>query len=83
MDRFLPWRLCGERGKAEITLTNKEFELLLLAENSNIVFFKERIFDRIWGMDVMGNTATVMVHINRLLENVKEDSALPQMIETI
>ena len=36
----------------EITLTNKEFELLLLmAENANIVFSKERLFDRIWGLD--------------------------------
>lgn len=36
----------------EITLTNKEFELLLLmAENPNIVFSKERLFDRIWGLD--------------------------------
>lgn len=68
----------------EITLTNKEFELLLLlAENPNIVFSKERLFDRIWGMDAMGNTATVTVHINRLREKVEENSALPQMIETV
>lgn len=71
------------KGK-EMTLTNKEFELLLLlAENPNIVFSKERLFDRIWGMDAMGNTATVTVHINRLREKVEENSAAPQMIETV
>lgn len=51
----------------EVGLTNKEFELLMfLAENPNIVFSKDTIFDRIWGMDAAGNTATVTVHINRL-----------------
>ena len=51
----------------EIILANKEFELLqFLVENPNIVFSKNTIFERIWGEDSVGNTATVTVHINRL-----------------
>ena len=68
----------------ELSLTNKEFELLMfLAENPNIVFSKDTIFDRIWGMDAAGNTATVTVHIKRLREKVEEDPSNPKLIETV
>ncbi|WP_367566234.1 response regulator transcription factor [Lacrimispora sp.] len=68
----------------EVTLTNKEFELLLLLiENPNIVFSKDTLFDRIWGMDAAGNTATVTVHINRLREKIEKDPASPRFIETV
>lgn len=36
--------------------------LLFLASNPNIVFSKETLFERIWGMDALGDSATVMVH---------------------
>lgn len=68
----------------EVTLKNKEFELLLfLAENPNIVFSKDRLFDRIWGMDALGDTATVMVHINRIREKIEPVPANPRYIETV
>ena len=54
---------------AEIPLKNKEYELLLfLMSNADIVFSKETLYERIWGYDAMGDTATVAVHINRLRE---------------
>lgn len=53
----------------EAFLTNREFELLaFLAKHPGIVFSRERIFDRVWGLDAAGDTATVMVHINRIRE---------------
>lgn len=68
----------------EISLTNKEFELLLLfAENPNIVISKETLYDRIWGNDSGNDTATVVVHINRLREKVEYNPAEPKIIETI
>lgn len=68
----------------EMNLANKEFELLLfLAENPNIVFSKDTLFDRIWGMDAIGNTATVTVHVNRLREKLEKDGTTPQFIETV
>lgn len=68
----------------EVILANKEFELLLfLAENPNIVFSKDTLFDRIWGIDSSGTTATVTVHINRLREKLEHDSADPKLIETV
>ena len=68
----------------EIHLKNKEFELLLfLAENPNIVFSKDRLFDRIWGLDAAGDTATVTVHVNRLREKIEPVPATPRYIETV
>ncbi len=68
----------------EISLKNKEFELLLfLAQNPNIVFSKDRLFDRIWGLDSMGDTATVMVDINRIREKIEPVPSNPKYIETI
>lgn len=70
--------------KKEVILVNKEFELLLfLAENPNIVFSKDTLFDRIWGMDSMGDTATVTVHVNRLREKIRKSSSKTQFIETV
>ena len=68
----------------EITLTNKEFEVLaFLAENVGIVFSKESIFERVWGLEAAGDTATVMVHVNRLREKIEPNPAKPVYIETV
>lgn len=68
----------------EISLVNKEYELLLfMAENPDIVFSKETLFDRVWGMDAIGDTATVTVHINRLREKIETDMGNPKYIETV
>ena len=82
--RILPeaWRVYV--GDKEIRLTNKEFELLLfMANNPNIVLTKDKLFDRIWGLDSLGDTATVTVHINRIREKIEEDSSNPIYIETV
>lgn len=68
----------------EVSFTNKEFDLLaFLVENPNIVFSKDTLFDRIWGLDSMGETSTVTVHINRIREKIEPDTANPQYIETV
>lgn len=68
----------------EVTFTTKEFDtLLLLAENPNIVFEKSVIFERIWGLDSLGDLATVAVHIRRIREKIEIDPANPEYIETV
>jgi DNA-binding response OmpR family regulator len=50
-----------------IDLTIKEFDLLvLLAQNKNIVLFRDTIFERVWGMELLGETRTLDSHIQRL-----------------
>ena len=68
----------------EVTLTNKEFDLLtFLASNPNVVYSKDAIFDKIWGLDAIGETSTVTVHINRIRDKIETDSSNPQYIETV
>jgi DNA-binding response OmpR family regulator len=68
----------------EISLTNREFELLLfLSQNPGIVFSKDRLFERVWGLDAAGDTATVMVHVNRLREKIEPEPSKPIYIETV
>lgn len=68
----------------EIELKNKEYELFLfLVMNADIVFDKETIYERIWGFDALGDTATVAVHINRLREKLEDDPSRPKHILTV
>ncbi|HJD20590.1 MAG TPA: response regulator transcription factor [Candidatus Gemmiger faecigallinarum] len=68
----------------EVTLKNKEYELLLfLMSNPDIVFSRDTLYDRIWGYDAMGDTVTVAVHINRLREKIERDPAHPCHIQTV
>jgi DNA-binding response OmpR family regulator len=68
----------------EVMFTTKEFDLLThLAMNPNRVYSKEQLFDLLWGMDSMGEIATVTVHIRKLREKVEQDPSNPQYIETI
>ena len=68
----------------EIRFPNREFELLkFLAENANVVFSKEQLFVKIWGYDYVGDSATVMVHINRIREKIEDDPKNPVIIETV
>lgn len=68
----------------EITLANKEFDLLVfLASNPNVVYSKDALFDKIWGFDSIGETSTVTVHINRIREKIEKDMSNPCYIETV
>lgn len=68
----------------EKELKNKEYELLLfLMINIDIVFSREALYEKIWGMDAMGDNATVAVHINRLREKIEVDPANPRYIQTV
>ena len=68
----------------EKTLTTKEFDLLtFLAEHPDRVFSKEELFSYIWDADMVGDIATVTVHIKKIREKIEEDKSRPQYIETI
>lgn len=76
------WKVYKE--EKEIKFPNREFELLkFLAMNPNIVFSKEQLFEKIWGYDYTGDSATVMVHINRIREKIEDDYKNPKIIETV
>lgn len=56
----------------EIILTNKEYDLLLfMAQNPEITFSKDTLFDRVWGLNAYGDISTVTVHIQRIREKIE------------
>lgn len=82
--RILPqsWRVF--KGDREVKMPNREFALLkYLAENPNIVFSKEQLFEAIWGYDYLGDSATVTVHVGRIRDKIEDDPANPRIIETV
>ena len=72
------------RGKREINLTVKEFNLLLfLARHPNHIISKKYLFEMIWRLDALGELATVTVHVNRLRDKLNEVEPEFTAIETV
>ena len=56
-----------KQGNHEISLTKKEYELLIFfIDNKNIALFRDKIYEKIWGGDFMGDSRTVDLHVQRL-----------------
>jgi len=52
---------------AQVRLTKREFELLrFLVENRNRVLSRDRLLERVWGLDRQVETRSVDVHVGRL-----------------
>lgn len=67
-----------------VRLPLKEFELLtLFLENAGRVLSRDVIIDRIWGLDLLGNTRTLDVHVSRLRAKVEDDTSNPTRIVTV
>ena len=68
----------------EVDLKNKEYELLqFLMLHMDIVFSREELYENIWGLEAMGDNATVAVHINRVREKIELDPSHPRYIQTV
>lgn len=68
-------------GGNEVTLTLKEFGLLrLFAENKGVVFTRDQLLAHIWGVDYIGETRTVDVHIGTLRTKLGDAG---ELIETV
>jgi DNA-binding response OmpR family regulator len=69
-------------GKA-IDIPPKELELLyFLASNSNRVFTRDQLLDKVWGFDYLGDSRTVDVHVKRLREKL-EGVSTKWMLKTV
>lgn len=66
-----------------ITLSKKEFDIIeLLSTNAGQVFDRERIYERVWGLEGIGNSDTIMEHI-RKIRNKFAEYTLHNYIETV
>jgi two-component system alkaline phosphatase synthesis response regulator PhoP len=75
-------------GGEEIALKPMEFDLLvMLAKNKNIALSRERLLHGVWGVDFIGETRTVDVHIGQLrkklnlADNIKTVSKMGYRLE--
>lgn len=74
---------CTLYGKA-IALTPIEFSILwYLCENKGKVISSEELFENVWGEKFLDNNNTVMAHIGRLREKMKEPAKKPKFIKTV
>ena len=68
----------------EVELKNREYELLqFLMLHPDMVLSREDLYEKIWGLDAMGDNATVAVHINRVREKIEPDPSHPRYIQTV
>ena len=67
----------------EVSLTAKEFDLLLLlASNPGKVYKRQELLEKIWGYDHFGDLRTVDVHVRRLREKIEKNSSEAEYILT-
>ncbi len=68
----------------EISVTTKEFELLLcMVENQGKVLNKDWLFREIWGSDSFSEQQTLTVHMKWLREKIEDDPKHPTRIQTV
>lgn len=68
----------------ELTMTAKEFDLLLLLmENKGKTLKKDWLFNKIWGFDSFSEPQTLTVHIKWLRQKIEDDPKSPKRIITI
>jgi len=79
----VPRRTISLRG-APVTLTAIEFDLLAaLAEDPGLVFSRQRLLDRVWGMDYVGDDHVVDVHLGNVRRKLGDDATSPTFVETV
>ncbi|NET57708.1 MAG: response regulator transcription factor [Symploca sp. SIO2E6] len=71
------------RGK-EVNLSPKEFKLLeLFLSYPRRVWSREQLIEHVWGLDFLGDTKTVDVHIRWLREKLEQDPSSPEYLITV
>lgn len=79
-----PWQGAGGprarkvwRGEEEVSLTPKEYDLLLLfLHNPNAALYRDTIYERVWGGELAYGSKTVDLHVQRLRKKVGWEKAL-------
>ena len=57
----------ARRGGVPVALTAKEYDLLLLfVQNKNVALYRDRIYEKVWGDEYLGDSRTVDLHIQRM-----------------
>lgn len=69
-------------GNRQLDLTPKEYDLLtLLLSKPDRVYSREQLLDLVWGMEYVGGTRTVDIHVQRVRKKLGENNM--EMIQTV
>jgi two-component system phosphate regulon response regulator PhoB len=72
------------RNGIDIRLSPKEYKLLeLFMQNPRRVWSREQLIEQVWGVDYIGDSKTVDVHIRWLREKIEEDPSNPAKLVTV
>lgn len=68
----------------EVILTKKEFDIIeFLAVNCGQVFSKEQIYEKIWGYDAEGDSASVAEHVKKIRQKLQSLDSKEEYISTV
>ncbi|MBC6795000.1 MULTISPECIES: response regulator transcription factor [unclassified Corynebacterium] len=68
----------------KVPMPLKEFDLLeYLMRNSGRVLTRGQLIDRVWGVDYVGDTKTLDVHIKRLRSKIERNPSRPEILVTV
>lgn len=72
------------KGKDEIELTPKEFEILeLFMKNKGKSLSRDQILNQIWGKNYFGDLKVVDVNMRRIRKKIEKDPANPNYLKTV
>ena len=72
------------RAGVEIRLSPKEYRLLeLFMQHPRRVWSREQLIEQVWGVDYIGDSKTVDVHIRWLREKIEDDPSAPSQLVTV
>lgn len=72
------------RDGEDLNLSPKEYKILeLFIKNPKQVFSRDLILEKIWGLDFIGDSKTVDVHIRWLREKIEVQPSAPELIRTV
>ncbi len=67
-----------------VSMPLREFELLeFLARNPDRVLTRSQLMDRVWGVDYIGDSKTLDVHVKRLRAKIEPDPSRPVHLITV
>ncbi|MEY4297179.1 MAG: hypothetical protein RLZZ423_358 [Cyanobacteriota bacterium] len=72
------------RDGLELKLSPKEYRLLeLFMQNPRRVWSRDQLIEQVWGIDYIGDSKTVDVHIRWLREKIEDDPSNPAKLVTV
>ena len=72
------------RDGQDLNLSPKEYKILeLFLQHPKRVWSRDQLLEKIWGIDFVGDTKTVDVHIRWLREKVEKQPSSPELIRTV